>query len=231
MKYREGSKALSQFMKQLRLVGSDVDNFGCFYCGSTDRERHLFMYFDKLMLWDRMKDGTILHFAPEKHLLTRIKAQQPLRYVKADISPQDGDTVPIDATAIPYEEETFDFLIANHILEHIPDYRTALTEFQRVLKPGGVAILQTPYTKVLKRNFEDEGIDTDELRLFFYGQEDHVRVFSERQFLRAVQEVGFTLRTEAHEACFDAGDAYYYGVPAQEDLILVEKQARPSKAT
>jgi SAM-dependent methyltransferase len=222
-KYRGGSKSKSEFRKKLDGVGSDVDNFGCMYCGCHDRERHLFMFFDELKLWGKMENRKILHFAPERHLAIRISEQAPAEYVRADLDPANSDIRKIDATAIPFGDDTFDFLIANHILEHIPDYRQALSEFYRILNPGGIAILQTPYSKLLRNNFEDEGIDSDELRLFFHGERDHVRTFGEHQFLRSLEEAGFSLQIRKHGDYFDASTAYYYGVPSKEDLIMVTR--------
>lgn len=222
-KFREGSKNISPFLKKINIVGSDIDNFGCMYCGSNDRERHLFMFFDKLMLWEKMRNGRILHFAPEENLQIKIKQLSPLEYVRADIYPKKHDMQKIDATAIPFSNDMFDFLIANHILEHIPDYHKALYEFYRILKPGGVAILQTPYSRLLKNNFEDEGVNSDELRIFFHGQEDHVRTFGEHQFLKSLEEAGFRLKIKKHTDYFNAQDSYYYGVPVKEDLIMIEK--------
>jgi len=43
----------------------------------------------------------------------------------------------IDAQQIPHDDETFDAVIANHMLYHVPDLPEALREIQRVLKPGG----------------------------------------------------------------------------------------------
>lgn len=43
----------------------------------------------------------------------------------------------IDAQEIPFRNETFDAVIANHMLYHVPDRAKALTEIRRVLKPGG----------------------------------------------------------------------------------------------
>ncbi len=43
----------------------------------------------------------------------------------------------IDAQAIPFEDETFDVVIANHMLYHVPRRSRALAEVRRVLKPGG----------------------------------------------------------------------------------------------
>lgn len=43
----------------------------------------------------------------------------------------------LDAQSIPYPEGTFDAVIANHMLYHVPDRKLALTEIKRVLKQGG----------------------------------------------------------------------------------------------
>jgi len=225
-KFRGGSKNQSRFHRKLDVVGSDTDNFGCMYCGCHDRERHLFMFFDRLGLWENMQNQRIIHFAPERHVARKINEQTPSEYVKADLNPQNEDTWKIDATKIPYNDATFDLLIANHILEHIPDYRKALSEFYRILKPGGIAILQTPYSRLLNNNFEDDGIDSDELRLIFYGQEDHVRTFGEGQFLESLKETGFSVQVKRHQDCFNASETIRYGVPKDEDLILVEKLSK-----
>lgn len=43
----------------------------------------------------------------------------------------------IDAQSIPYPDETFDAVIANHMLYHVPDRKKALSEIKRVLKADG----------------------------------------------------------------------------------------------
>jgi ubiquinone/menaquinone biosynthesis C-methylase UbiE len=49
----------------------------------------------------------------------------------------------IDAQSIPYENESFDVVIANHMLYHVPDRSKAVSEFKRVLKPDGYLIATT----------------------------------------------------------------------------------------
>ena len=49
----------------------------------------------------------------------------------------------IDAQSIPYEAETFDAVIANYMLYHVPDRPKAISEIKRVLKPGGRLIAAT----------------------------------------------------------------------------------------
>lgn len=43
----------------------------------------------------------------------------------------------IDAQSIPFDDETFDAVIANHMLYHVPDQAKAISEIKRVLQPGG----------------------------------------------------------------------------------------------
>lgn len=43
----------------------------------------------------------------------------------------------IDIQSIPFESDSFDIIIANHMLFHVPDLNKALLEVQRVLKKGG----------------------------------------------------------------------------------------------
>lgn len=49
----------------------------------------------------------------------------------------------IDAQSIPYKDETFDIVIANHMLYHVPDRPKALAEIKRVLKKDGCLIAAT----------------------------------------------------------------------------------------
>ncbi len=49
----------------------------------------------------------------------------------------------IDAQSIPFENETFDAVIANHMLYHVPDRPKAITEIKRILKPSGRLVATT----------------------------------------------------------------------------------------
>lgn len=49
----------------------------------------------------------------------------------------------IDAQSIPFEDESFDAAIANHMLYHVPDRAKAISEMKRVLQPGGHLIVTT----------------------------------------------------------------------------------------
>lgn len=50
----------------------------------------------------------------------------------------------IEGTALPFDAETFDIVLSNHVGEHTPDWNAHLDEIKRVLKPGGVCYLASP---------------------------------------------------------------------------------------
>src|SRR5580698_1867598 len=49
----------------------------------------------------------------------------------------------LDAQTLPFANATFDAVVANHMLYHVPDVPRALAEFRRVLRPGGTCLAAT----------------------------------------------------------------------------------------
>ncbi|MET3652554.1 class I SAM-dependent methyltransferase [Dyella japonica] len=213
-------------IKALDMVGSDLDQFECPRCGSHDRERHLFMYMQATGMFAGMQGKSILHFAPEKRLAKRLIAEQPGCYMRCDLYPQSADVVRMDMLAMDVPSDSIDLLIANHVLEHVNDYETALSEILRVLKPEGYAILQTPYAKGLAVTWQDEGIDSDEARLQAYGQKDHVRLFGKDIFARIVA-AGFDSCVLQHDDVLRDTDAKGSGVNIGEPFFLFRKPPQP----
>ena len=78
---------------------------------------------------------------------------------------------------IPFEDESMDMIICNHVMEHIEDETKALTELRRVLKPDGIAIINAPVDPERETTFENPAYNTPELRLKYFGQHDHVRIY------------------------------------------------------
>lgn len=221
--YKEGLAGNSVFWNSIKIVGSDVENFSCPLCWSHDRERHLVMYFDRIDMWNNIKGKRIMHFAPETHIAKRIKENAPEIHIQGDLFPTSDAIQKIDATQIPYEDNYFDLLIANHLLEHIPDVNKALSEFFRTLKPGGIAILQTPFSRALHNNIEDPGISSAQTKTYIYGQDDHCRLFSQSGLFNAITQAGFHLSPINHKDLFSAEDAIRYGVNGDEELIRAIK--------
>ncbi|HLY26908.1 MAG TPA: class I SAM-dependent methyltransferase [Aggregatilineales bacterium] len=49
----------------------------------------------------------------------------------------------LDAESLPFADRTFDVVLANHMLHHVPNLDAALSEFRRVLKPDGCVVAAT----------------------------------------------------------------------------------------
>lgn len=224
MPYRAGSPGLPPLMRVLEIVGSDVDNFECPRCGAHDRERHLLLYMRASGLLNWLNDKSILHFAPEKRLSPQILAAHPARYIPCDLYPQSPDVMRVDMQDMAFESGSFDMLIANHVLEHVGDAEKALGEIFRVLKPGGYAILQTPYSAKLQHTWSDPGIDTPQARLHAHGQEDHVRLFGCDIFDRIVA-AGFESHVRQHVELLGDVDPTVAGVNVVEPFFLFRKPA------
>jgi len=213
---------LPPLMQELEVVGSDLRRFTCPRCLSHDRERHLLLYLRATGLAQRLQAMRILHFAPEPNLTRLIAQQHPARYVRADLFPADPSMERINLQQIPYPDGSFDLLLANHVLEHVGDHQQALREIVRVLAPGGHAILQTPYSPVLRTTFSDPGIRSPQARLQAFGQEDHVRLYGTDIFERFAS-AGLLDRCVRHADALAGIDAFRHGVNPSEPLFLFQK--------
>jgi len=162
----------------------------CPRCHSTDRERLIYWYIvNKTNILYSQKTIKLLHIAPEKNLQKALKAFSKIKYISGDLNPLVADRK-IDITNINFENDYFDFIICNHVLEHIVDDRKAMSELFRVLKPEGFAILQVPISKKAKETFEDFSITTPGEREKYFGQKDHVRIYG-KDYKERLKSVGF----------------------------------------
>ena len=80
---------------------------------------------------------------------TRARLQTYLAHLTGE------ESIPVrheDVTALSLPSGSVDAVLSFEVLEHVPDYRAALREFLRVLRPGGSLLLTVP--------FLEEGADT-----------------------------------------------------------------------
>ena len=221
--YRRGLASVPPLMLQLAVVGSDVEQFECPACQSHDRERHLLMYLQASGLLPRMGGMRILHFAPERHLQQFIRGIVPDEYVLGDLHPSSATVRKIDLQAVPYIDEYFDFVLANHVLEHVQDDMQALREIFRVLRPGGYAILQTPYASGLTHTFEDPAICSTQACLQAYGQEDHRRLYGQ-DIAQRFEACGFRSLVKTHSQLLPEIDPVRFGINPLEPFLLFRKE-------
>ncbi len=149
------------------------------------------------LIWLYLKNNTsfftakkkVLHMAPEQCFLDIFKDLKNLDYTTADLYSPIVD-VKADILNLPFEDNSFDFILCNHVLEHIEDDSKAMSELYRVLKPGGTGIFQIPQDLSLEKTYEDFSIVTSKERAVHFGQYDHVRIYG-RDYFDRLRKVGF----------------------------------------
>ena len=149
------------------------------------------------LIWLYLKNETdffsapkkVLHIAPEQCFLKLFKKQKNLSYTSADLYSPIAD-VKADICDLPFNDNVFDVVFCNHVLEHIKDDTKAMSELYRVLKPGGLGIFQIPQDLSLAKTYEDFSITSSKDRKKHFGQYDHVRVYGKDYFDR-LRAVGF----------------------------------------
>lgn len=155
---------------------------------SLERHRLLWLYLQNETEFFE-KPLKVLHMAPEQCFLSIFKKMENLDYTTADLYSPIVD-VKADILNLPFEDNLFDVVFCNHVLEHIVDDTKAMSELYRVLKPGGLGIFQIPQNIDLDISFEDPSITSPEERAKHFGQYDHVRVYGKDYFDR-LRKVGF----------------------------------------
>ena len=153
----------------------------CPFCGSLERHRFLLAVYRKMVL-NSEKPLRLLHTAPETMFAKLFQKEDQIAYTSIDLFPEmfpEVSCIKADVTKLPFEDGTFDVIISNHVLEHIPEEQKCLAEFQRVLAPQGRAFLTFPVDLNLPETLEDPAIQTSEERLKYYGQADHVRLYGQ----------------------------------------------------
>jgi SAM-dependent methyltransferase len=158
---------------------------------SLERHRLLWLYLQRKTDFFTRRQK-LLHFAPEQAFFKRFKAMQNLEYTTTDLNSPIAD-VKADICDLPFETNYFDTLICNHVLEHIKDDSKAMSELLRILKPGGIAILQIPQDLSRATTFEDDSITDSRERSRIFGQYDHLRIYG-RDYFDKLRKIGFQVK-------------------------------------
>lgn len=144
----------------------------CPVCGSLERHRLLWLYFERMTSLLDEKPKKMLHIGPELPIEQRLRRHLGPGYVTADLHDPRAD-VRMDITSCPYSESSFDVVCCCHVLEHIQQDVLAIQEISRILKPSGWAAIIVPITA--PKTVEDPTIVESADRLRYFGHEDHVR--------------------------------------------------------
>lgn len=170
---------------------------------SLERHRLLWLYLknETNFFSEKLK---VLHFAPEQAFFGRFKKLKNLEYITTDLNSPIAD-IKADICDLPFKDNSFDVVLCNHVLEHIPNDTKAMQELFRVLKSKGWGIFQIPQDMNRKTTFEDHSITDKKERTQIFGQYDHVRIYGRDYFdkLRSigfkVEEVDFTIKLSSDQ--------------------------------
>ncbi|AVI51276.1 SAM-dependent methyltransferase [Pukyongia salina] len=163
----------------------------------------------------------LLHFAPEQAFLKRFRKIKHLDYTTTDLNSPIAD-VKADICNLPFDDNSFNFIICNHVLEHIPEDMKAMKELYRVLAPGGTAILQVPYDRDRNTTFEDDSITDPKERARIFGQYDHVRVYG-MDYFEKLEATGFIVEARDYTSSFTDEQIDRYRLAKGELLPVCKK--------
>jgi ubiquinone/menaquinone biosynthesis C-methylase UbiE len=128
-----------------------------------------------------------------------------------------------DLTALPFEDERFDVVFCNHVLEHIADDLTAMRELYRVLKPGGWGIVQVPMKADLLETYEDLSITTTAEREKHFGQYDHVRWYGREDYFTRLAQAGFVTEALRVSELFTDDEVERFVLDIHEILPIIRR--------
>ena len=200
---------------------SSRENALCPSCFSLERHRLLWLYLHERtnFFTDKLK---VLHIAPEQCYYKRFKALPNLDYTTGDLVSPIAD-VHFDIQEIPFEDNTFDVVICNHVLEHVDDDMKAMKEFHRILKSKGFAILQVPQDYNLQHTYEDPSITDPDEREKHFLQKDHIRLYG-IDYADRLTAAGFQVKKDLFVQELPDDVINKYRLPKNEIIYFNEKK-------
>ena len=201
------------------------ENALCPNCLALERHRTLWLWLLRESDIGRgaMALPRLLHVAPEVALMRKfhkIYAAQPADYVTADLESPLAD-LHFDIQHIPLEDESFDAVICNHIMEHVEDDRQAMREIKRILRKGGWGVILSPVDMQRETTFEDDTITDEAERTRIFGQYDHRRIYG-RDYAKRLEEAGFEVYECDYANLIPAKEKELYAL-TDELLYIVRK--------
>ena len=199
---------------------NNAENRLCPSCLSLERHRLIWLYLkNETKLFTEPMN--MLHIAPEQSFYKRFKAIKTLDYFTADLESPLAE-YHFDIHEIPFEDNKFDFIMCNHVLEHVDDEFKVTRELYRVLKPGGFAILQVPINLDFNKTYEDKSITTAKEREKHYGQYDHVR-WHGLDYPERLEKSGFVVDSLGYIGKFTDEEVEKMRLPKSELLYIARK--------
>lgn len=180
----------SEFIPAVNGAGLARKRGVCTNCGTLERHRLTWLFINRKVGLDSMKNKSMLHVAAEQVFEQKFRKIVGRSYLTADyLLPAD---VKMDITDIQFKDNSFDIIMCNHVLEHVTDDIKAMKEMYRVLKPAGWAIFLVPIADTAT-TYENTKVKTDAGRLKHFGQIDHVRKYG-RDYVARLESAGWKVK-------------------------------------
>ncbi len=187
----------AEFTQMYKTVGIDSwrlellneQEYQCPHCGAADRERAYALWMEKSL--PRDKAFRMLDIAPARPLGNFVKRCFPKAEYKTGDLFMEGVDYQLDIMDMKQlANESLDFFVCSHVLEHVADDRQAMRELRRILKPSGCGILVVPLDLNQEAIDEDIRCQDEMERWRRFGQDDHVRKYSKQGYLTRLRTAG-----------------------------------------
>lgn len=163
----------------------------------------------------------LLHIAPELCFIKIFKKMENIDYTTGDIESPLAD-VKMDVHDIPFDDDTFDVVFCNHVMEHVENDIKAMSEIYRVLKSGGWAIIQSPVYPEIEKTIEDPAVTDPKERERLFGQDDHLRKYG-RDYGDRLRKAGFKVTEDHFLDEINEKERIRYALPGEEIIYFCEK--------
>jgi SAM-dependent methyltransferase len=213
-------RSFSKFLS----YGSEVahrENVLCPYDLTLERHRLMWLYLQRETNFFTAANLKVLHIAPEQCFLPHFKKQKNLDYITADLVSPIAD-LHFDLHDIPLEDNQYDVVFCNHVMEHVDDPIRCMSELQRVMKPGGWAIMQVPQDMTRKETYEDPSITSPSEREKHFWQKDHVRLFG-LDYPKWLEKSGFKVDAFDMNKDWEPTEVKKYRLMKKEILYIANK--------
>ncbi len=172
----DSPKHVSELFQRHRVIGAGFrEKERCPVCNSIDRLRFtievLQRYTDIFV-----KPCQVLEIGPIEAMRRALSRNSGCKYITGDIISGRADLV-LDITDLAIQDNCFDYVLCNHVLEHVEEVHKAMEELIRITKNGGLIELSMPIDIDLAYTYEAERSLSIQERLKLYGQENHVRLY------------------------------------------------------
>ena len=211
--------------KKFLSYGSSVahrDNVLCPYDLTLERHRLMWIYLKDKSNFFTEEKLKVMHIAPEQCFYSKFKKQNNLEYTTGDLLSPLAD-IHFDLHKIPLEDNQYDVIFCNHVLEHVEDDHKCMAELHRIMNSGGWGIFQVPIDTSRSETYEDASITSPAEREKHFWQYDHVRLYG-LDYQKKLEAAGFEVEVYDYRKDMPKEQYEKYRFHADELLYIVKKK-------